>query len=98
MRCGFDALAALAREYVDREVRDGNALFVFFNRRVDRVKLVWWERTGYCLFYKRLERGRFRVPQPMHVGATHLVIEMPELDIILEGIGLSEAKTRTRQR
>jgi transposase len=98
MRCGFDGLAALARAYVDREVKDSDALFVFFNRRVDRVKLVWWERTGYCLFYKRLERGRFHVPQPVHVGATSLSIDMPELELILDGIGLSEARLRTRHR
>ena len=72
MRCGFDGLAALARAYVDREVKDSDALFVFFNRRVDRVKLVWWERTGYCLFYKRLERGRFAFDQAVPELATQL--------------------------
>lgn len=96
MRCGFDGLAELARRYVEREVRDSNALFVFFNRRVDRVKVVWWEMTGYSLFYRRLERGRFRVPQPMHVGATNLVIDMAELDLLLQGVQLAERQLRTR--
>lgn len=95
MRCGFDGLSGLARSYVEREVSDGDALFVFFNRRVDRVKLLWWESTGYCLFYKRLERGRFRVPQPLHVGATHVAIGESELELILDGVALGRSKIRT---
>ena len=95
MRCGFDGLAALARRHIGLDVRDG-ALFVFFNRRVDRVKLIWWDRTGYCLLAKRLERGRFHVPQPLHVGTPSVTIDLAELTLILDGVGLSASKLRAR--
>ena len=95
MRRGHDGLAAMAREYMGREVIDG-ALFVFFNRRIDRLKALWWDRTGYCLLYKRLERGTFRVPRPLHVGDTSVRIDAAELDLILEGVRPVSKKRRCR--
>ena len=96
MRRGHDGLAAMAREHVGREPLDG-ALFVFFNRRVDRLKALWWDRTGYCLLYKRLERGTFRVPQPLRVCDTSVVIDSAELDLILEGVRPLTKKQRLRR-
>lgn len=84
MRRGFDGLAAAAREHVGEDPLEG-ALFLFFNRRVDRVKALWWDRNGYCLLYKRLERERFYVPQPLHVGATSVQIDAAELERIFRG-------------
>lgn len=96
MRRGFDGLAALAREYVGTSPRDINALFVFFNRNVDRLKILWWHENGYCVLAKRLERGRFRPPSPTHVGDTSVVIEQRELELILAGITLAPRKLHVR--
>ena len=66
-------------------------LFVFFNRPRDRVKLLFWDRSGFCLYYKRLERGTFH----FRCEETHAEIDGAELLLILEGIELSAA---TRQK
>ncbi|MEM6533061.1 MAG: IS66 family insertion sequence element accessory protein TnpB [Myxococcota bacterium] len=85
MRRGHDGLAALTREYAGRDVIAGSC-FLFFNRRVDRVKALWWDGTGYVLLYKRIERGYFRVPQALCVGATSVEIDAGEVLAILEGV------------
>ena len=60
MRCGFDRLAALVQERIQRSAI-GGGLYVFFSRERRRVKLLWWDRDGYVLYYKRLEAGVFKV-------------------------------------
>lgn len=95
MRRGHDSLAALAREYAGRDVTAG-ALFLFFNRRVDRVKALWWDGTGYVILYKRVERGYFRVPQPLSVGATSVEIDVTEVVPILEGVPNVRKRGRIR--
>ena len=62
LRKGPDGLSALVKRAFDAEVFSGH-LFVFLSRRSDRVKIIWWDRGGYVVYYKRLERGRFRAPQ-----------------------------------
>lgn len=86
-RRSFDGLAAAAREVMKLEPQSG-ALFVFCNRRLDRLKALWWDTTGYCLLYKRLERGCFRLPQPLSHGQTHVSIDQSELARILCGVDL----------
>jgi transposase len=61
LRRGFDGLALIAREVLEQDPRSG-ALFVFANRRRDRLKALWWDRNGYCLLYKRLHEARFDLP------------------------------------
>ena len=58
MRKGFDGLSALVQTAIERDPFSGQ-VFVFRGRRGDRVKLLWWDGQGLCLYYKRLERGRF---------------------------------------
>jgi len=61
MRKSFDGLVGLVRGAMQEDPLSGS-LFVFVNRRGNYLKLVYWDRTGYALFAKRLERGRFAIP------------------------------------
>jgi len=61
MRYGFDRLAQMVRELLGQDPQDG-ALFVFANRRATHLKVLWFDRNGYCMLYKRLHQARFRVP------------------------------------
>jgi len=70
----------------------GGAVFVFFNRRRDRIKLLLWDRNGFWLFYKRLERGTFRVITER--SDERAEISRAELSMILEGIDLKRGKIR----
>jgi transposase len=62
MRRGFDRLAQTAREVVGQDPQQGGALFVFANRKATRMKVLWFERNGYCMLYKRLHRAVFELP------------------------------------
>lgn len=61
MRRSFDALALAAKEHVGEDPQSG-ALFVFANKRGNRLKVLWFDRNGYCILYKRLHRARFELP------------------------------------
>ncbi|WP_433928248.1 IS66 family insertion sequence element accessory protein TnpB [Sorangium cellulosum] len=97
LRRSFDGLAAVVREVLREDPLSG-ALFLFFNRAADRCKALWWDRSGYCLLYKRLERGTFRVPRAITPGGTSVIIDAAELAKILEGIALSPSKLRREVR
>jgi len=94
MRRSFDGLAMMAREGMGQDPLSGH-LFVFFNRRGDRVKILFWDRSGYCLWYKRLEQGVFRLPQGL-ADSHNPEVEVSDLSLILEGIDLSGARRRKR--
>jgi len=71
--------------------------FLFFNKTQNRVKILWWDQTGYCLLYKRLERGAFRVPKALEPGATSVAINAinaAEMKSILEGVALPTTRVR----
>jgi transposase len=93
LRRSFDGLAELARQQLRQDPMSG-ALFLFFNRAVDRVKTLWWDRSGYCILYKRLERSRFAVPVAAP-GATHIVISAAEFAKLLDGMPLPASAKRT---
>ena len=69
----------------------GGHLFVFLGRRADRCKILFWDRGGFVLYYKRLERGRFRVPA-MSAEATSVAIDATELAMLLDGIDVVAVK------
>lgn len=96
LRWGFDRLAGVVRERVGREPR-GGALFVFFGRRRDALKILFFDGSGMCLFYKRLDRRTFRVPEPLGPDATSVVLDERALDDLLDGIDV-EAKPRRSAR
>jgi transposase len=85
MRKSFDGLSCLCREFLGQDPTSGQ-VFVFFNRRRDQVKALWWDTTGYAIWYKRLEAGCF------HPGPHQGVISQVELSLILEGIEIKDAR------
>ena len=93
MRKSFDTLAALVSEVIDEDPQSGH-LFLFVNRRRDRLKVLWWDRSGYCLLAKRLERGRFRVFDRAEGKAGAFELSSSELALLLDGIDLRGAKRR----
>lgn len=95
LRRGFDGLAAATRSIIAQDPLSGH-VFVFLNKRRNRVKLLVWDRTGYLLIYKRLERGTFRLPSAPSPFKRHIEIDSGELGLMLEGIDLREAKRRRR--
>jgi len=92
MRRGFDGLASLTTSVIGENPLSGH-LFVFRNRRGDRLKILYWDRDGLALWAKRLERGVFRFPTPQR----HRVEVTPaELAAILEGIDLKQTQRQRR--
>jgi transposase len=97
LRWGFDRLSGIATERMARPPRSG-ALFVFFGKRRDAIKILFADASGLCLFYKRLYRGTFRLPPVHEAGATSIAIDERVLDDLLDGIDVeSESKTRRRR-
>jgi transposase len=92
MRRSFDGLAAMVEQVFGQDPLSGH-LFCFFNRRTDRCKILWYDHSGYALFAKRLERGRFRIPEAKP-GVRSVAIRAAELALILEGIDLRGARRR----
>lgn len=94
-RKGPDSLMTLVRDVLGEDIFDGH-LFVFFTRRRDRVRIVYWDRNGIAMWTKRLERGRFRFQQVSDENVEVRTIEAAELALILEGIDLAGARKRPR--
>lgn len=92
MRRSFDLLAQMAREATGQDPLSGH-LFVWRNRVGDRCKILFWDRSGFCLVYRRLEKGVFRFPEG---PGGSVEVEAAELMILLEGIDLSGARWRKR--
>lgn len=96
LRLGFDRLAGLVEEQIGRSARCG-ALFVFYGKRKTALKILFFDGSGMCLFYKRANSGTFRVPQASHAEATSVELSERELDDLLDGISL-DADSAPRQR
>jgi transposase len=84
LRRGHDGLVALVRGMWRLNPFDGH-LFVFLGRRLDRVKILVWDRNGFVLYYKRLSQGRFRMPK-VPVAATRIELDATTLAMLLDGI------------
>lgn len=87
LRWGFDRLAGLVDEQIGRAARSG-ALFVFFGKRRSALKILFFDGGGLCLFYKRLDRGTFRLPSTVPPDATSIELSERELDDLLDGINV----------
>ncbi len=91
MRKSFDGLAACTRQIIGGDPLSGH-LFVFCNRRRDRLKILYWDRAGYCLFAKRLEKGTFSWPSETHRSDLEMTRE--ELLLLIGGIDVSKTRRR----
>jgi transposase len=90
----FDGICGEINEFIGRNPQDGS-LFVFYNKRRDRLKLLWWQPDGFWIFYKRLEAGTFQVPQASAEDRS-LLLAPEQLQLILSGIDLTSIKRRKR--
>jgi transposase len=94
-RKGADSLIAIVRDLLGHDPLSGH-LYVFFSRRCDRVRIVYWDRNGIAMWTKRLERGRFRPAFAADGALSASAVEFAELALVLEGIELAGARRRPR--
>jgi len=95
LRRGYDGLAAIVQESMGEDPLSGS-LFVFVNRRGDRIKLLYWDETGYAIWMKRLEVGSFELPRADDGTSPSVKITASQLSLILDGIELSSVRRRKR--
>lgn len=95
MRQGFDRLAARVSQTLQADPLSGH-LFVFRNRRADRLKLLYWDGDGYAIWYKRLEAGTFRFPTAQ--GQPSVTISAADWAMLLDGVDLSSVRRGKRYR
>src|SRR5277367_2420683 len=94
MRKSFDGLHAIVQSEFRRDIRTGD-VFLFLNRRRDRIKLIHWDRDGLAIWMKRLERGTFQMPPCSH-DAAQIEMDATDLALLLSGIELTSVKRRPR--
>ena len=94
-RRGIDGLTAIVESEFGIEAMSGD-IFVFLNKRANQVRLLFWERDGFCLLTKRLEAGTFRRLKKERDGSSHVEIEPAELVLLLEGIDVASMRRRKR--
>lgn len=92
-RKSCDGLAAVVSGVLEQDAMSGH-VFVFFNRHRNRIKVLVWERNGYWLHYKRLERGTFESLQRKSAGAPHVECTAHELHLLLRGVDMQKLKYR----
>lgn len=95
MRKSINGLAVMVEEVLTLNPFSSH-LFVFANRRRDKVKVLYWERNGFCLWYKRLERERFK--WPIHLSGDVLSLTGRELNWLLDGLDISRMQAHTTLR
>lgn len=96
MRRSFDGLHALVRDHLQLDALSGH-LYLFANKRKDRLKILYWDRDGFAIWAKRLEQGCYAIPSG-ESGSRRLEIAVEELGALLSGIDLSTAQRRKRYR
>jgi transposase len=94
-RKGADSLMVIVRDVFAQDPLSGH-LFIFFSKRCDRIRVVYWDRNGFAMWTKRLERGCFRPSFSVDGRLTATAIEAAELALIVEGIDLAGARRRSR--
>lgn len=96
MRKSFDGLVALTESALGQDPLSGS-LFVFLNRRRDRIKILYWGQTGFCIWYQQLQKGTYQLPDEQSLEAQETIeVTRSQLSLILDGIDLSSARQRMR--
>ena len=95
MRRSFDGLLAIVRDFLGHQDPLAGHLFVFRNKRGDRLKVLWWDRDGLALFYKRLEVGSFLIPDAP-AGTRQLEMSAADLQLLLQGIDPTKVQRSKR--
>lgn len=95
LRRGYDGLASLVQEAMGEDPLSGS-LFLFLNKRANRLKLFYWDRDGYAIWMKRLQSGSFELPARHSADSPHVKLTAAELSLILEGIELASVRRRRR--
>jgi transposase len=96
MRKSFNGLVALTESALKQDPLSGS-LFVFVNRRRDRIKILYWGQTGFCIWYQQLQRGSYQLPdQDSRAEQGTVEVTRSQLSLILDGIDLSSARQRMR--
>ena len=93
MRKGFDGLSGLVIDVIDEDPQSGH-LFVFFNKRRDRMKALVWDGSGFWVLYKRLEHGRFQVFDRVSEHSATFELTSTDLALLLDGIDLRGSRRR----
>lgn len=100
MHLSFDGLAGIVRGALGGDPK-GDALFVFHNTARTLLKFLWHDHKGYCVFYRRLDRGTYRLPLVVPPGASTVKVSLRELTMLLEGVDeklLREARRAARSK
>ncbi len=87
MRKSFDSLARCVEEFMSKNPLSGH-LFVFINKRRSMLKILFWDRTGYCQYYKRLESGTLSIPVSADEDTNSIAINNEQLHLILDGVNI----------
>ena len=96
LRYSFDRLSGIAQEQIGYDARSG-ALFVFYSRRRDALKILFFDGSGMCQYYKRLDRGTFRLPESTVEGARHVEVDDATLEALLDGVEVNDTPRRARR-
>ena len=94
MRRSFDGLHAIVQSEFCRDIQDGD-MFLFLNKRRDRIKILWWDGDGLAIFMKRLEAGTYQLPN-CAADDVSLAMTRTEVELLLAGIEISSVKRRKR--
>ena len=97
MRKSFSALSGVVRRSMNLDPLSGY-LFVFKNKRADRIKVLYWDRDGLAIWYKVLQKGTFRFPNIQKMDSAGIEIDMSTLNLILDGVDLGSIRRRQRYR
>jgi len=96
MRKSFHGLVALVESAVKQDPLSGS-LFVFLNRQRDRIKILYWGQTGFCIWYQQLQKGTYQLPDEKSLEEQQTIeVTRSQLSLILDGIDLSSARQRMR--
>lgn len=97
LRKSFNGLSMLVEHEFGLDAMAGH-LFVFLNRKVNQVRILFWDRDGFCIVAKKLERGTFRRSKQGEEGKTHVEIDAADLALLLEGIEIKEVRRSRRYK